>query len=620
MSEQTPRLSELWLILRLAVRDLQRRPGQAVMLVVIMVAATAALTLGLVLRGTTAHPYQTTRQATAGPDVLATDFPSGGGPAAGRAALGHTAPLAHAAGVTGHSGPFPVAFPVLTFDGHTDAVLAEGRSSAPAAIDQPELTEGRWVRPGAVVIERSFADALGIRAGNRITLDSRPFTVAGVAVTAAFPDNGVGFLEGSSRWPNPGLVWTTEATAHSLATRQYPLGYVLNLRLASPAAAGSFADRFDPGGYTDNTGGLYVIPWQMVSRQDGLLVAHEQTILLMGSWLLALLAIGSLAIVVGGRIAEQNRRVGLLKAVGGTPSLVAAVLLTEYLALAVVAAAAGLAVGCLAAPLLTSPGESLLGAAGAPQLTLPVIALVLAAALAIAALASYLPALRAARISTIDALNDAARQPRRHARLTAYSARLPVPLLLAVRLAARRPRRVLLGSLSIAVTVSGIVAILFAHATLAVSGSGSAAAAANPGLSDVGFISRTARENQVLLIVTVMLAALAAVNIIFITWATVQDYRHAAAITRALGATAGQLTAGLSAAQVFPALAGALAGLAGGYGLFLAASQGGSVSQPPAWWLVAAVLATMIVVTGITSVPARLSTRPSITASLQADT
>ena len=166
-----------------------------------------------------------------------------------------------------------------------------------------------------------------------------------------------------------------------------------------------------------------------------------------------------------------------------------------------------------------------------------------------------------------------------------------------MRLATRRPRRVLLGSLSIAITVSGIVAILFAHATLAVSGSGNAAAAANPGLSDVGFISQTARENQVLLIVTVMLAALAAVNIIFITWATVQDYRHAAAITRALGASAGQLTAGLSAAQVFRALAGALAGLAGGYGLFLAASQGGSVSQPPAWWLVAAVLSTMIVVT-----------------------
>ena len=127
----------------------------------------------------------------------------------------------------------------------------------------------------------------------------------------------------------------------SLATRQYPLGYVLNLKLTNPADAANFADRFDPGGYTSNNGGLYVIPWQMISHQDGLLMAHEQKILLVGSWLLALLAVGSLAIVVGGRMAEQNRRVGLLKAVGATPALVAGVLLAEYLALAVIAGAAG---------------------------------------------------------------------------------------------------------------------------------------------------------------------------------------------------------------------------------------------------------------------------------------
>jgi ABC-type lipoprotein release transport system permease subunit len=147
----------------------------------------------------------------------------------------------------------------------------------------------------------------------------------------------------------------------------------------------------------------------MISHQDGLLMVHERKILLVGSWLLALLAVGSLAIVVGGRMAEQNRRVGLLKAVGGTPALVAGVLLAEYLALAVIAGAVGLLVGRLTAPLLTSPGAGLLGAAGAPQLTLPVIALVIGVALAVATLASYVPALRAARTSTVDALADAAR-------------------------------------------------------------------------------------------------------------------------------------------------------------------------------------------------------------------
>ena len=612
-------MGRLFLIVRLAARDLRRRPGEAVMLVIVIVAATAALTLGLVLHGTTAHPYQATREATSGPDELATSFPASPGTAASQTALRTLAPVARAPGVAAYSGPFPVAFPVLTANGRTDAVLAEGRGTAPASVDQPELTEGSWVHRGAVVIERSFADALGLHPGQRITLNGRPFTIAGVAVTAAFPDNGVGFLEGSSQWPNPALIWTTQPDADSLATRQYPLGWVLDLKLADPAAAEAFADRFDPGGYTDNTGGLYVIPWQMISHQDGLLAAHQQKILIAGSLLLALLAVGSLAILAGGRMAQQNRRAGLLKAVGGTPALVAGVLLAEYLALAVIAAAAGLAAGRLAAPLLTKPGSGLLGTAGTPQLTPATIALVVAVAMGVVTLATFFPALRAARTSTIAALADAPRLPRRHARLITYSSRLPVPLLLAVRLAARRPRRVLLAALSIAVTVSGIVAVLFAHATLVISGSGGPAATANPGLADVGFISQTARENQVLLVVTIMLVALAAVNAIFITWATVQDSRHAAAVTRALGATATQLTAGLSAAQVLPAILGALLGIAGGYGLFMVANQGGSVSQPPAWWLAAALIGTLVAVAALTSIPARLGTRIPVAEALQAD-
>ena len=126
-------MSRLYLILRLASRDVRHRPGEAVMLVVIITAATAALALGLVLQGTTAHPYQTTREATSGPDALATDFPGGGAPAS-PAALKQIAPLARAQGVTAHSGPFPVAFPVLTVDGRADAALAEGRSSTPASV------------------------------------------------------------------------------------------------------------------------------------------------------------------------------------------------------------------------------------------------------------------------------------------------------------------------------------------------------------------------------------------------------------------------------------------------------------------------------------------------------
>jgi ABC-type antimicrobial peptide transport system permease subunit len=614
-------MGKLFLVCRLAARDLRRRRVEAVMLLVVLTAATTALTLGLVLHGVTSQPYQSTRAATKGPDVLATAFPANSGPPADHAGLADVTPLTHARGVSAHSGPYPVAFPVLRANGHTDAVLAEGRDPAPASVDQPKLTQGSWVGAGGVVVERSFADALGIHAGDRVTLNGRSFRVAGVAVTAALPTSGIGFLEGSTQWPNPGLIWLTQAAARSLATSAHPLGYLLNLRLADPAGTEAFANRFTASGsYTNNTGNPYLIPWQAISRQDGQLVKDAQGILLAGSWLLALLALGSLVILVGGRMAEQIRRVGLLKAVGATPTLVAGVLLAEYLAVAGVAAVAGLAAGRLAAPLLTSPGAGLLGTAGTPSLTLATVVVVVAVAFAVAVVATFFPAVRAARTSTVSALADAARQPRRRGWLITRSARLPVPLLLAVRVAARRPRRIVLCVLSIAVTVSGIVALLFAHATLGASQFAGSSGSANPNLFDVGFASRAQRLDQVLLTVTIMLVALAAVNAIFITRATVQDSRHTSAVTRALGATPQQVTTGLSAAQVLPATAGAILGIPGGFAFFAVANQGGSASQPPAWWLIAAVLGTVIAVAGLTSIPAHIAACRPVVEILQSET
>ena len=78
------------------------------------------------------------------------------------------------------------------------------------------------------------------------------------------------------------------------------------------------------------------------------------------------------------------------------------------------------------------------------------------------------------------------------------------------------------------------------------------AGSANPNVFDVGFASRNDRVNQVLLIVTVMLAALAAVNAIFISRATVQDSKHASAVTRALGASPQRSPPGCRRRRWFP--------------------------------------------------------------------
>jgi len=471
-----------------------------------------------------------------------------------------------------------------------------------------------------VVLERTFADALGIGVGGRLTLNGRPFTVAGTAVTAANPPYPnlcyvggggceAGPLDGDISPGGLGLIWLTEPDADSIATSAEPVSaYVVNLKLKNPAAAPAFAARY---GSSDSPAAPSMASWQGIAAADGLLVLDEQQVLSPGAFLAALLAIASVAVLAGGRMAERTRRIGLLKAVGGTPGLITVVLLAENLLLALLAAGAGLAAGWLAAPLITNPGAGLVGTPGAPSLTPPIAAEVVAVALVVALAATLVPAIRAARTSTVSALADAARPPRRRSTLIALSARLPVPLLLGLRLVARRPRRALLGAASIAVTVTGIVAVLALHATFDQEISGAARGLADPVVD---------RDVQMLQIVTVVLITLAGFNAVFTAWATALDASRASALARALGASPRQLSAGISAAQVIPALPGALLGVPLGIGLFAVANHAGIVTVPPASWLAAAVLGTLLAVAVLASIPARIGARRPVSEILAADT
>ena len=402
----------------------------------------------------------------------------------------------------------------------------------------------------------------------------------------------------------PGLVWLTEADARGLAPTEASLSYVMNLKLADPTGAPAFVnDRF-PTSWTAPA----LHSWQDIRDGHDEVVKDTAEVLRTGSWLLGLLAVAGVAVLVGGRMADQTRRVGLLKAVGGTPRLVAVVLLAEYMALALLAAAVGLAAGWLAAPLLADPGASLLGSAGAPSLTISTIGVVTAVALGVAAIATFVPAVRAARTSTVHALADAARPPRRTPWLIAISARLPVPLLLGLRVAARRPRRVVLSAASIFIAVTGIVAVLAAVAQL---GHDAELVGGTDPTSD--------RFNQVMLVITLSLVALAAVNAIVVTWATALDARHSSALARALGATPQQVSTGLSVAQVLPALAGAVLGIPGGLALFAALGGGGDGVGPPVWQLLAVVPVTVLVVAALTMIPARLGARRPVAEVLQSE-
>jgi putative ABC transport system permease protein len=617
-------MGKILLLARLATRDLLRNPAEAVLLLVAIAAAASTLTLGLALRGVAAQPYAVTRAATAGPEVVAAVLmQADGGPPAQLTAL------EHAQGVSAYSGPYLFAFPTaLVAGGHSDPVLAEGRDVPAAAVDQPELTEGRWVRAGGVVVERSLADLLGLKLGQWVSMGNngtygagkpsgmRRFQVTGIAVTAAIQPPSIATFMHPSGFAEPGLVWVTRAAAAQLAVAEGgPFAYTLNLKLADPSAAPSFAAAHQPRlSFTQQPGAVSLISWQAMAAKEGQIVSAAQEILLTASSLLGLFALASVALLVVGRLEQQTRRVGLMKAVGASPRFVTAVLLAEQLALALAGAAAGLVIGWLAAPVLTNPGASLVGAPGAPGLGLPSVGIVIGAALAVAVIATVVPAIRAARTSTVRALADAAQPPRRSRISILLSSRLRVPLLLGVRIASRRPRRALLSAASVAITVAALIAVLMfrEHANW-VANSGGLYRFSGPG------DPLWEREMDVMLVFTVALIVLALVNAVLVTWATVQDTRHATAVERALGASPQQATIALVVAQLLPALPGAVAGVPAGIGLYLAVG-GHTSGMPSASGVIAVVLVTLAVVAGLASVPARIGARQSVAEVLQAET
>jgi putative ABC transport system permease protein len=596
------------LMCRLVASSLRRRPAEVVLTVLAIAAATTTLMLGLALHDVTAHPYQTTRAFTSGPDIAA--MPDNG---ASRSSVAQLDALEHHSGVVDHVGPFPVSYSTMETKGSKVLAIVEGRSMSRSPIDQPYVTQGTWVRPGGVVIERSFAHELSLVPGEHVTLGGRSLRVDGIAVTAAVPDYpytvfNMSVDNGLNVWNQAtGLVWATDATTRSFANPSAPLNYILELKLSNAASASAFANTYS----SSNT--LSVWSWQNVSQTEARQSKPFQQGLLIASSLLDLLAIASLAVIVGGRLAERTRRVGLLKAVGATPRFVTGVLLLEYLTLALVGAAVGLAAGYFVAPLVANPGAGLIGSVGATSVSWADVGCVVLLAVGLAMLAAWIPSIRAARTSTTSALADSARIPKRRSFLVAAAAHLPVPVLLGLRLAARRPRRMLLTLVSVAITTTTIVGVLSvrAHEGLAPSGT--------PGQLSIPYNPNTANTDAVLLVITVVLIVLALVNALVITWATSVDSRKPLGVARALGATTEQLSGGLSTALLIPAVPGAVAGIPLGLLFVTAATQRSSATTPSALWLAGTCVVVMAAIGVLSAIPARIEARRAAVEVLESD-
>ncbi len=199
-------------------------------------AATTTLTLGLVLRGVASDPYQSTREATAGPDVVASVMPDARGRRRPTSPASRHWPALPASSTTAGRTRSPAPRSRhRRADGGRAGRGARHRAGRrrPARGDRGQLGPRR--RRGGRGRLRRRARHAGV--GDPVTLDGRSFEVVGIAVTAAMAPYPWSTLPRSSRMrdgatpegmpasppellQDPGLVWLTDADV--AASRRRP--------------------------------------------------------------------------------------------------------------------------------------------------------------------------------------------------------------------------------------------------------------------------------------------------------------------------------------------------------------------------------------------------------------
>ncbi len=516
-------------------------------------------------------------------------------------------------------GPWTHLYGRIAVPGGSEDLTAEVREPGRSPVDQPLVTDGRWLGPAEdpaedVVLESGLAGTLGLGAGDTITLNGEPFRVRGVAMTVS---------RGLFPLSRPAQVWVTPATAAVLRDLgMTEEGFELQLRLDDPAEAAAFLEAHPDltRVTTDSSVVSFTETWQQrraASHSDLDIVAGT---LAAAAALLALLATATAAVLVVDRMAAQTRQVGTLKAVGVTPRQVVAVLLSEHLAIAALAVALGLAIGRLLAPRLAASSVTLLGKPEAPPLTPGRVALVAAVAVLAVVLGTLRPAVRGIRHSTLRSLTTGPRPPRRPGRIARLvaAAGVPLPAVLGLRSAWRRPSRLLTNALSLTLGVAMVVVALGLRPSLGRLHT----LPVEPGhaASDGAIDPLYAQVRTIVLVTAGLLLVLATVNAVIVATFAARDSARNHAVLRAVGATPRQTTTALIVSQLGASALAVVVGIPLGLGLW-ELMDGGDLPEVavPAPTLALLALAVPVAFAAIVAVPARRQARRPVAPVLAQD-
>jgi putative ABC transport system permease protein len=424
-----------------AAGGLGGRKLQAVIIGLVVLAATAASTLALGMLADAHSPFDHAFAQQNGANVAVTVDTS-------VASASQIAAATRVRGVTAVAGPFVAesAFAKFTINGVTGSGSQfdfVGRSSPSGRVDDLTLQQGHWADNDSQAVVSDTGNAPP-QVGATITVGGQKLTVVGVADSVT---------DTADVWVPPAEM---SAIAGSGGSGQAQLLY----RFSSNATDSDItADISEIKAALPSGAVLNTVNYLNVRQSEQSSIAP---------WVPFIIAFGVLALaismlivvnVVGGAVVAGTTRIGVLKSVGFTPGQVVAAYVLLVAIPAVIGALAGVVCGnLLSAPLDRQNAQVYqVGALGVPlwvDLAVPVAVLLLTVAAAVG------PSLRAGRMPAVQAIATG-RAPRpRHGffaqRALARLTGVPRPVTLGLASPAARPGR----------TFVTLVAVLFGAAAV----------------------------------------------------------------------------------------------------------------------------------------------------------
>jgi putative ABC transport system permease protein len=378
-------------VARAARGGLARRRVQTLVIGLVVLISTAACVLALGLVVDSSSPFDTAFAAQRGAHLVATVD-------AGRATAAQLRATGRLPGVTASSGPFPEATITPLLPGPPGSggqftgppLTLVGRAAPGGPLDDLILQQGRWPqRPGEVVLSR---DSTGVPLGTRITVSGRPgspgLTVVGIATSITQSADG---------WVLPAEITALRAPG-TPATAQMLYRFSSAGSAAALSADAAELGRALPRGTVTATQSYLAVKLQ---QDSGIapIVPFVVAFGVIGLVLSVLIVVN----VVGGAVAAGYRRIGVLKSIGFTPGQVVAAYAGQVLVPALAGCVAGVVLGnALAVPLLAKTAT--VYRVGTLVVPAWVDAAVPAALCCLAGLAAVAPALRAGRLSAVQAI------------------------------------------------------------------------------------------------------------------------------------------------------------------------------------------------------------------------